>query len=177
MIFELEGEKLCLINTEVIMLPDGKIIFSGKDEQLRRRRRSIYSSIYSGKIEINYAEKSNKLSLSQLRVGIFMLVALLVLGFLILNSSGNFNPFEKKLHLRRDLRAPTAFTRSRSPACGRYDRQGRGSPVLAAGFGGRQPDRGPIRSCPETRRKTDHGTHSDGFEAQLVAHPCSATKR
>ena len=39
-------------------------------------------------------------SLSQLRVGIFMLVAFLVLGFLILNSTGDFNPFEKKLHLR-----------------------------------------------------------------------------
>ncbi len=35
-IFEMEGEKLCLINTEVIMFRDGKIIFSGKDEQLRK---------------------------------------------------------------------------------------------------------------------------------------------
>ncbi|MBX7173192.1 MAG: ATP-binding cassette domain-containing protein [Pyrinomonadaceae bacterium] len=35
-IFEQEGEKLCLINTEVIMFRDGKIIFSGKDEELRR---------------------------------------------------------------------------------------------------------------------------------------------
>lgn len=34
-IFEKEGEKLCLINTEVIMLRDGQIIFSGKDEKLR----------------------------------------------------------------------------------------------------------------------------------------------
>lgn len=33
--FELEGQRLCLINTEVIMLRDGKIVFSGKDEQLR----------------------------------------------------------------------------------------------------------------------------------------------
>src|SRR5689334_10165373 len=33
--FETEGERLCLINTEVIMLRDGKIAFSGKDEQLR----------------------------------------------------------------------------------------------------------------------------------------------
>lgn len=33
--FETEGERLCLINTEVIMLRDGKITFSGKDEQLR----------------------------------------------------------------------------------------------------------------------------------------------
>jgi phospholipid/cholesterol/gamma-HCH transport system ATP-binding protein len=34
-IFEEEGERLCLINTEVIMLRDGKLIFSGTDEQLR----------------------------------------------------------------------------------------------------------------------------------------------
>ncbi len=34
-IFEQEGEKLCLINTEIIMLKEGKIIFSGKDEELR----------------------------------------------------------------------------------------------------------------------------------------------
>jgi phospholipid/cholesterol/gamma-HCH transport system ATP-binding protein len=34
-VFEQEGEKLCLINTEVIMLKEGHIIFSGKDEQLR----------------------------------------------------------------------------------------------------------------------------------------------
>jgi phospholipid/cholesterol/gamma-HCH transport system ATP-binding protein len=33
-LFEKEGQKLCLINTEVIMLRDGKIIFSGSDEQL-----------------------------------------------------------------------------------------------------------------------------------------------
>lgn len=34
-LFELEGERLCLINTEVIMVKQGKLIFSGKDEQLR----------------------------------------------------------------------------------------------------------------------------------------------
>ena len=33
-VFEKEGEKLCLINTEVIMLRNGKIIFSGSDEKL-----------------------------------------------------------------------------------------------------------------------------------------------
>lgn len=36
--FEQEGEKLCLINTEVIMLREGKIIFSGKDEELMRSK-------------------------------------------------------------------------------------------------------------------------------------------
>lgn len=34
-VFELEGERLCLINTEILMLKDGDIIFSGKDEELR----------------------------------------------------------------------------------------------------------------------------------------------
>ena len=34
-LYEREGEKLCLINTEVIMFRDGKIIFSGSDEKLR----------------------------------------------------------------------------------------------------------------------------------------------
>lgn len=33
--FELEGKTLCLLNTEVMMLRNGKIIFSGKEEQLR----------------------------------------------------------------------------------------------------------------------------------------------
>ena len=32
-VFEQEGEKLCLINTEIVMLKEGKIIFTGKDEE------------------------------------------------------------------------------------------------------------------------------------------------
>ncbi len=43
---------------------------------------------------------NQKLTFSELRVGIFMLAALLVTGFLILNSSGSFNPFEKKMKLK-----------------------------------------------------------------------------
>ena len=35
-VFEKEGEKLCLINSKVIMMSDGEIIFSGTDESLRR---------------------------------------------------------------------------------------------------------------------------------------------
>jgi phospholipid/cholesterol/gamma-HCH transport system ATP-binding protein len=35
-VFEKEGEKLCLINSKVIMLRDGEIIFSGTDESIRR---------------------------------------------------------------------------------------------------------------------------------------------
>lgn len=34
-IFEEEGERLCLINTGIIMLREGKIIFNGRDEELR----------------------------------------------------------------------------------------------------------------------------------------------
>ncbi len=34
-IYEKEGERLCLINTEVLMFRDGKIIFNGSDERLR----------------------------------------------------------------------------------------------------------------------------------------------
>jgi phospholipid/cholesterol/gamma-HCH transport system substrate-binding protein len=40
------------------------------------------------------------LTFSQLRVGIFVLAGLAVLAFLILNSTGDFNPFEKKLRLK-----------------------------------------------------------------------------
>ena len=45
-------------------------------------------------------ETTKKLTFSKLRVGIFMLLGLAVLAFMILNSSGDFNPFEKKMHLK-----------------------------------------------------------------------------
>jgi phospholipid/cholesterol/gamma-HCH transport system ATP-binding protein len=35
LLFEQEGERLCLINTRFLMLKDGKIIFSGTDEEIR----------------------------------------------------------------------------------------------------------------------------------------------
>src|SRR3954449_8547412 len=35
-VFEREGEKLCLINSKVLMMREGKIIFSGTDETLRK---------------------------------------------------------------------------------------------------------------------------------------------
>jgi len=34
--FEKEGEKLCLINSKVLMMRDGQVIFSGTDETLRK---------------------------------------------------------------------------------------------------------------------------------------------
>jgi phospholipid/cholesterol/gamma-HCH transport system substrate-binding protein len=39
-------------------------------------------------------------SLGQLRVGIFVLVSIAILIFLVLNASGDINPFTKKLHLK-----------------------------------------------------------------------------
>jgi phospholipid/cholesterol/gamma-HCH transport system substrate-binding protein len=39
-------------------------------------------------------------SLGQLRVGLFVLIAIVVLIFLILNASGDINPFSRKLHLK-----------------------------------------------------------------------------
>lgn len=41
-----------------------------------------------------------RLTFSQLRVGIFVLVGLAILAFLILNSTGDLNPFETKLRLK-----------------------------------------------------------------------------
>ena len=35
-VFETEGEKLCLINSKVLMMREGRVIFSGTDEALRR---------------------------------------------------------------------------------------------------------------------------------------------
>src|SRR5215207_1443671 len=46
------------------------------------------------------AQTKPSLTFSQLRVGIFVFVGLGVLAFLIMNSSGDFNPFEKKMRLK-----------------------------------------------------------------------------
>jgi phospholipid/cholesterol/gamma-HCH transport system ATP-binding protein len=35
-VFEREGERLCLINSKVIMLREGRVIFSGTDESLKQ---------------------------------------------------------------------------------------------------------------------------------------------
>jgi ABC-type transporter Mla maintaining outer membrane lipid asymmetry ATPase subunit MlaF len=35
-VFEREGERLCLTNSKVMMMKDGKIIFAGTDESLRK---------------------------------------------------------------------------------------------------------------------------------------------
>jgi len=47
-VFEKEGEKLCLINSKVIMLRDGEIIFSGTDESLRRSEEAYIQKFLRG---------------------------------------------------------------------------------------------------------------------------------
>jgi len=47
--YEKEGEKLCLINTEVLMFRDGKIIFSGSDERLRSSEDQYIQRFIHGK--------------------------------------------------------------------------------------------------------------------------------
>lgn len=45
-------------------------------------------------------QSNKKLGFSQLRVGLFILFGLAVLGFLIINSTGDFNPFAERLNLK-----------------------------------------------------------------------------
>ncbi len=47
--FEEEGDALCLINTEVMMLRRGQIIFSGQDEQLRQSQDPYILRFITGK--------------------------------------------------------------------------------------------------------------------------------
>ncbi len=48
-IFEEEGERLCIINTEIIMLHEGELIFSGKEEQLRASKDKYIQRFLNGK--------------------------------------------------------------------------------------------------------------------------------
>lgn len=48
-VFEMEGENLCLTNTEVLMFRDGRIIFSGKEEMLRASDDPYISKFIRGK--------------------------------------------------------------------------------------------------------------------------------
>jgi phospholipid/cholesterol/gamma-HCH transport system ATP-binding protein len=48
-VFEQEGEKLCLINTEIVMLKEGKIIFSGKDEEFLATKDPFIQKFVRGK--------------------------------------------------------------------------------------------------------------------------------
>ena len=48
-LYEKEGEKLCLINTEVIMLRHGQIVFSGSDEKLRTSKDAYIQRFIHGK--------------------------------------------------------------------------------------------------------------------------------
>lgn len=48
-VFEEEGERLCLINTEIIMINAGKIIFQGKEEELRANKDPFIQRFLNGK--------------------------------------------------------------------------------------------------------------------------------
>jgi len=47
-VFENEGERLCLVNTKVLMLRDGGIIFEGTDEALRKSEDAYISRFIRG---------------------------------------------------------------------------------------------------------------------------------
>jgi phospholipid/cholesterol/gamma-HCH transport system ATP-binding protein len=48
-VFEEEGKRLCLVNTKIIMLREGNIIFSGTDEELRRVEDAYIQKFIKGK--------------------------------------------------------------------------------------------------------------------------------
>ncbi|MBO0720152.1 MAG: ATP-binding cassette domain-containing protein [Blastocatellia bacterium] len=48
LIFEQEGDRLCLINTRFIMLKDGDVIFSGTDEEMRLSKDTYIRKFLSG---------------------------------------------------------------------------------------------------------------------------------
>jgi phospholipid/cholesterol/gamma-HCH transport system ATP-binding protein len=48
-VFVTEGKDICLINTEIIMLKQGKIIFSGKDEELEASKDEYIHTFMRGK--------------------------------------------------------------------------------------------------------------------------------
>jgi phospholipid/cholesterol/gamma-HCH transport system ATP-binding protein len=83
-LFEREGEKFCLINTEVIMLREGHIIFSGKGRATQSVERSVYPQVHSREIK-QMPRSQTSISYSQLRVGLFVLADCLswVFSFLI----------------------------------------------------------------------------------------------
>jgi phospholipid/cholesterol/gamma-HCH transport system ATP-binding protein len=48
-VFEREGERLCLINTKVMMMKEGNIIFSGTDEKLRHAEDAYIQKFLRGR--------------------------------------------------------------------------------------------------------------------------------
>lgn len=49
-VFEDEGNRLCIINTEIIMLRDGKIVFTGKEEELFSNEDPYIKRFINGKL-------------------------------------------------------------------------------------------------------------------------------
>ena len=88
-VFEKEGEKLCLVNTEVLMLRNGSIIFNGTDEKLRMSSDPYVTRFIRGERKnLNMVQTRKTFTWSQLRVGIFVLFGLAVLAFLDLELHG-----------------------------------------------------------------------------------------
>jgi phospholipid/cholesterol/gamma-HCH transport system ATP-binding protein len=50
-VFEREGERLCLVNTKILMLRGGNVIFSGTDEELRKVEDPYIHGFISGEGE------------------------------------------------------------------------------------------------------------------------------
>ncbi len=48
-VFEMEGEKFCLTNTEIVMLKQGKIIFTGKDEEFFNDKNPYIQTFINGR--------------------------------------------------------------------------------------------------------------------------------
>jgi len=48
-VFEEEGKRLCLINSKVMMMKEGKIIFSGTDESLRNSEDAYIQKFLRGR--------------------------------------------------------------------------------------------------------------------------------
>ena len=60
-------------------------------------------------LRLSHATIKKSVSFRELRVGIFVLAAIAILVFLILNASGDINPFSKKLHLESTLHGCERF--------------------------------------------------------------------
>ena len=107
-VFEREGERLCLINSKVMMMRQGKLSSAERTKRCAAQRiltsRSFCGDIKERVRTTPCLDQERDVSLSQVRVGIFVLIAIAVLVFLVLNASGDINPFSKKLHLKLAFR-------------------------------------------------------------------------
>ena len=60
-VFEEEGERLCLSNTKILMLRDGRVIFSGTNEELYKSKDSYIQNFLQGtEMDIEKAEQAQE---------------------------------------------------------------------------------------------------------------------